>query len=120
MFLSNRSLFYLGSVQTIADFSDFRTTSEWMTSTDEQIGGFSKASLSHDNHEGCATFSGVLSTKLPLGLSTSRGKEAGLAGGPQQQVAQSGYAVSRTKPLVPTLFGESFHDLSAFNGVELV
>ena len=52
------------------------------------------------------SFAGTLSTEVP-------------AGEQPREVTQSGFALMRSRVPVPTLFGEEYHDLSAFDGLEI-
>lgn len=85
----------------LADFSAPDVAEEWVCRSDAGIGGFSQASFVSGDR--LSTFSGVLSTKLP----------------PGRKVARSGYCYLMSPPCVPSIFGETFHNLDGFSGLEL-
>eukprot|EP00040_Diaphanoeca_grandis_P041872 m.263682 g.263682 ORF g.263682 m.263682 type:complete len:292 (-) comp51583_c0_seq1:30-905(-) len=86
-------------------YADFRNPQEldtWLCRSDRVIGGESDAQLEF-NTDGYTTFQGVLSTKAPA----------------DKALVRSGYCYLQSKTKTPTLFGESFTDLSIHNGFEL-
>eukprot|EP00051_Salpingoeca_urceolata_P032437 m.15766 g.15766 ORF g.15766 m.15766 type:complete len:317 (-) comp5083_c0_seq1:16-966(-) len=117
------------------DFTQREHRNQWFATSDADIGGSSEASwdgraatetqasatatgipdesafagsgtadaLAAPSPGSSALFSGRLSTHVPVG----------------SEVRRSGYALCRSKPPAPTLFGSSHIDLSAFSGFEL-
>eukprot|EP00041_Stephanoeca_diplocostata_P008100 m.116268 g.116268 ORF g.116268 m.116268 type:complete len:290 (+) comp17174_c0_seq1:134-1003(+) len=90
------------SIETIADFSNEDVVKQWKHESDARIGGESTASVTYEAG-GHLSFEGNLSTAVPAGA----------------RIKQSGYCLLRSPSLVPSFFGEAFHDFSAYNGLEL-
>eukprot|EP00039_Didymoeca_costata_P023583 m.7595 g.7595 ORF g.7595 m.7595 type:complete len:224 (+) comp3740_c0_seq1:165-836(+) len=86
----------------LADFTKQAELENWRTSSDKAIGGTSTVNLEYKN--GCTRLFGNLSTEIPK----------------DSRVTRSGYINLRTVGLTPSIFGDTYYDLSSYNGLELL
>jgi len=88
----------------VVDFAKPASVGDWTWGSDKAIGGLSECELEHNSDEGHAVWSGNLSTEIPA----------------NSRVTRSGYCNLRSVPAMPSLFGETFLDLSLYEGLEFV
>jgi len=92
----------------IANFADPEQVHSWRHASDVVIGGLSRCSLAHHKdpdgcREGYTEFAGTLSTATPAGT----------------DLVRSGYCSMRSLATTPSLFGDTYYDLTNMSGLEI-